>query len=426
MIRNGLRNIYNRLRAPHPKKRQILKSASLDFLFLWLVRSRRSNQAAISRVPLVNSRKLLMALPVLYFFFLTITHKKRVLKSAEEKLEMNNLTSRANIIQHNANSPIEDRYNAVELKNLPGYFLAVLDGHGGDQVAEYASRNLHKYFDTIFKELLIKSGRKPTANVDDLIKKALVETFLKIENEYYNIALDLYKHQGKGREATVGSCVTAAVVTGDKIFVANAGDSKAKLFRKLNKNQYEVIKLTTTFNAEKKYEQERLMKEFKAEKDIVMCKRPNNKVCYVKGRLQPTRSLGDFHLKFKEFNNAGNDNDNKNFKKAVDNFKGPYIKAEPEVKVVNINAKDEFIVLATDGFWDYMKSGEVSEMLAKASALGASLPDLNDALFSSVIKKAASTNNMEVSDLIKLQAGGKKRRIHDDVTLILFDLRKKS
>ena len=47
-------------------------------------------------------------------------------------------------------------------------------------------------------------------------------------------------------------------------------------------------------NAGEPFEQARLVKKFPGENDIVMCKN----ACYVKGRLQPTRSLGDFYLKY--------------------------------------------------------------------------------------------------------------------------------
>lgn len=42
--------------------------------------------------------------------------------------------------------------------------------------------------------------------------------------------------------------------------------------------------------------------------------------CYTKGRLQPTRSLGDYYLKYKEYNFTN-----------LKVFTGPYIVAEPIV-----------------------------------------------------------------------------------------------
>ena len=59
-------------------------------------------------------------------------------------------------------------------------------------------------------------------------------------------------------------------------------------------------------NANSKKEQKRLRSLFKTENDIVVCKRGNNKACYVKNALQPTRAFGDLRLKYPEFNNPKN------------------------------------------------------------------------------------------------------------------------
>lgn len=199
-------------------------------------------------------------------------------------LELDNLEKRAAAVQHNANNPIEDRYSAVELKNFPGYFISVLDGHGGFQCAEFANQRLFNYFDNTYMNL---KETKKNLSEDELVINALLKTFEQVEKEFYDISINLYR-RGEGKQATVGSCVTISVISMNKIYTAQLGDSKAKLFRKNKENQYDVIKLTTTHNAEKKHQQAELYKQF-SDKDIVVCKRPNNTVCYVKGRLQPTR-----------------------------------------------------------------------------------------------------------------------------------------
>ena len=83
-----------------------------------------------------------------------------------------------------------------------------------------------------------------------------------------------------------------AILTTEKLYVANLGDAKAKLFRNFgnnNINNVTVVKLSNTHNSAKPSEMARLKKEFPDDKDIVVCVRPNSKACYVKGRLQPTR-----------------------------------------------------------------------------------------------------------------------------------------
>ncbi len=84
------------------------------------------------------------------------------------------------------------------------------------------------------------------------------------------------------------------------MYVGNAGDCEGILMNVTDnsnpdpKSQY--IKTNTRLNAGEPEEQERLRKEFPEEKDIFKCIK-NSNYCYVKGRLQPTRSLADYYLK---------------------------------------------------------------------------------------------------------------------------------
>lgn len=217
--------------------------------------------------------------------------KESFWRRSRNEIELNNLEKRAGAFQHNANEPIEDRYSAVELRNFKGYYLSVLDGHGGHQLAEFANGRLYRYFDNFYLEL---KSSKTQFTEDELVVNALYKTFEKVEKEFYEISIENYK-KGQGILATVGSCVTIILVSPTKIYAAQLGDSKAKLYRKNKDREYDIIKLTNTHNSEKKREQEILYKEF-TDKDIVVCKRPNNKVCYVKGRLQPTRVNSFFNF----------------------------------------------------------------------------------------------------------------------------------
>jgi hypothetical protein len=70
-----------------------------------------------------------------------------------ERMTTNNINNRVCKVEISANNPSEDRCNALQLKNLKGYFAAVFDGHGGDAVADYAKKELHKRFDENYQLL---------------------------------------------------------------------------------------------------------------------------------------------------------------------------------------------------------------------------------------------------------------------------------
>ena len=47
--------------------------------------------------------------------------------------------------------------------------------------------------------------------------------------------------------------------------------------------------------------------------------------------------------------------------KGKGDFNGPYIKAEPDIKIFAIKNKFERIVLASDGVWDFLNKNVVAE-----------------------------------------------------------------
>lgn len=204
--------------------------------------------------------------------------------------------------------------------------------------------------------------------------------------------------------------------------MANLGDCKARLFRrKLNlingkeEITYSPIKITNTHNASKYEEQKRLRAKFK-DSDIIVDK---GVACYVKGRLQPTRTLGDFYLKYKEFNDPPKNIHERYLKRVIDNFKGPYIEHSPEVQIFELTEEDEFLVLATDGLWDWLSAQEVADII---SAIGRDKERIGEALSQEALRKAASRANLELKHLNDLPIGI-RRSIHDDISLLVVDLK---
>ena len=87
----------------------------------------------------------------------------------------------------------------------------------------------------------------------------------------------------------------------------------------------------------------------------MVCKNPH--ACYVKGRLQLTRALGDAYLKYPEFNAPAGSHRSRG-RRIPDPFTPPYVKSTPDIVHINIGKDDKFCVLATDGLWDFLSDQE--------------------------------------------------------------------
>jgi pyruvate dehydrogenase phosphatase len=108
-----------------------------------------------------------------------------------------------------------------------------------------------------------------------------------------------------------------------------------------------------------------------------------------------------------------------NYKRFIDNFNGPYISANPEIIVHELSPEeDKFIVMATDGLWDELTSKDVGNILFKNNF---SNKEFSEKLFYSAMHKAASAANMSLDDIFRVPSH-MRRRIHDDITLILINL----
>ncbi len=80
----------------------------------------------------------------------------------------------------------------------------------------------------------------------------------------------------------------------------------------------------------------------------------------------PSRALGDFRLKHKEFN-FHNKSPEYGYRPPFKVHNGPYITHKPDIRTFDLTKEDAFLVLASDGLWDEMKVEEVPEIISKFS-----------------------------------------------------------
>ncbi|KAK2736007.1 Protein phosphatase 2C 2 [Myotisia sp. PD_48] len=195
-------------------------------------------------------------------------------------------------------------------------FFGVYDGHGGERMALYAGEKVHK----------IVAHQESFAKGD--IEQALKDGFLATDCAI--LEDPQHKHEVSGCTASV------AILSREKITVANAGDSRSVLGIKGRAKPL-------SFDHKPQNEGEKA--RISAAGGFVDFGRVN-------GNLALSRALGDFE-----------------FKRSADlSPEQQIVTAYPDVTTHEITDDDEFLVIACDGIWDCRSSQAVIEFVRRGIA----------------------------------------------------------
>ncbi|THV05305.1 PP2C-domain-containing protein [Dendrothele bispora CBS 962.96] len=205
-------------------------------------------------------------------------------------------------------------------------FFAVYDGHGGGTVAKFAGQNVHK---RLVAEETYKEKEYATA-----LKKAFLGT-----DE------DLLATPAHARDPS-GCTAVAALVTQDKIYVANAGDSRSVI---------SVKGAVKPLSFDHKPTNE-------SEKARIIAGGGSVEFGRVNGNLALSRAIGDFEFK-------------KNYSLSPEK---QIITADPDIEVHTIDDEDEFLVLACDGIWDCLSSQQVVDFVRLQVSEGKELSEIGE------------------------------------------------
>ncbi|XP_068642691.1 probable protein phosphatase 2C 44 [Aristolochia californica] len=222
------------------------------------------------------------------------------------KLSSNKVTHGFHLVEGKSGHDMED-YHVAEYrpeKNHELGLFAIFDGHLGDGVPSYLRDNL---FNNILKE--------PNFWNDPLTA---------IKNAYRST--DKFILENSTRLGPGGStAVTAIVIDGKDLWVANIGDSRAVLCERGCANQL-------TVDHEPHSERKRIEKQ-----GGFVTTLPGD-VPRVNGQLAVARAFGDQSLK-------------------------AHLSSEPDVRHVPIDPSVEFVILASDGLWKVIKNQEAVDLV---------------------------------------------------------------
>jgi len=246
-------------------------------------------------------------------------------------------------------------------------FFGVYDGHGGDKVAIYAGDHLHEI---VTKQEAYKEGD---------IKKALQDGFLATDRAILS--------DPKYEEEVSGCTASVAIVSKDKIYVANSGDSRTVLGVKGRAKPL-------SFDHKPQNEAEKA--RIQAAGGFVDFGRVN-------GNLALSRAIGDFE-----------------FKKSADlPPEQQIVTAFPDVEIHEINDDDEFLVVACDGIWDCQSSQAVVEFVRRGIVAKQPLEAICENMMDNCLASNSDTggvgcDNMTIT-IIGLLNGKTKEQWYEDI-----------
>eukprot|EP00879_Flechtneria_rotunda_P006487 GHRR01006816.1.p1 GENE.GHRR01006816.1~~GHRR01006816.1.p1 ORF type:complete len:982 (+),score=374.26 GHRR01006816.1:635-3580(+) len=194
-----------------------------------------------------------------------------------------------------------------------------------------------------------------------MMEDVLREAFLKTDEEFSNSGL---------QAGLVGSTAVVALVGTHRVWIANCGDSRAVLSR-----GGRAIQVTDDHKPEREDEAERVEKA-------------GGQVLYwnghrVMGVLAMSRAIGDHCLR-------------------------PYVIPEPEISVFARHARDEILLLASDGLWDVLSNQEAADL---------ALRSIKRARDKGASRKAAARVAATVLTKAAVDRGSR-----DNITVVIIDL----
>jgi len=198
-------------------------------------------------------------------------------------------------------------------------YYAVFDGHGGQDAANMAADLLHK---EVIADAAFKEGHLPKA-----LQSAFSSTDRKI--------LDA----GKAQRWTNGATAVVVFIVGNKLYLANAGDSEAVLAVKNDEGTKAEL---LSFKHKPTEERERI----EAAGGHVIFGR-------VLGNLAVSRSLGD-----------------SDFKVPMNRASADWVSAEPHLREIELTPNNPFLILACDGLWDKITYQEAVDIITEKKAEG--------------------------------------------------------
>ncbi|MCJ1405097.1 hypothetical protein MMC11_008323 [Xylographa trunciseda] len=215
-------------------------------------------------------------------------------------------------------------------------------------------------------ELKIAYQTAPAETSQDAISKAIEVAFERLDDDVINAGAAAVKASLPLSEALpdltltyAGSCALLGLYDPSSCLlrVACVGDSRAVLGRRKEDGKWQTIALSEDQNLDNESEASRLLEEHPNEPDMI----EDNAVL----GMSITRGFGDGRWKYTtEIQKLMKDN---YFARSPrpGSLTPPYLTAKPVVTLTKVQPGKDFMILASDGLWDRMKSEQAVLLVGK-------------------------------------------------------------
>ncbi|KAL9464212.1 hypothetical protein AB3S75_001919 [Citrus x aurantiifolia] len=296
-----------------------------------------------------------------------------------------------------ANSMLEDQGQVFTSPSAT--YVGVYDGHGGPEASRFITRHLFPFL------------HKFTTEQGGLSAEVIKKAFDATEEEF----LHLVKRSWLARPqiASVGSCCLVGAIAKDVLYVANLGDSRAVLGRRVSENRKNMPVVAERLSVDHNVGVEEVRKEVEAlhpdDSHTVVFSRG---VWRIKGIIQVSRSIGDVYLKKPEFSR---DHRFHHFRLPIP-LKRAVMTAEPSILIRKLKSNDLFLIFASDGLWEQLSDEAAVEIVSRNPRSG-----IAKRLVRAALRAAARKREMRYEDLKRIQKGA-RRHFHDDITVVVIYL----
>lgn len=307
----------------------------------------------------------------------------------------------------------EDRVQAVCSEENGWLFCAIYDGFNGRDAADFLAGTFYETIRCNLNSLDIEYDyfrgdgnlRRPKNRVLDSLQCSL--------NQAESDFLHMVEQEMEDRPdiVSVGSCVLVGLLQGKDLYIMNLGDSRAVLATDDDERLIEGLKavqLTDSHTVDNEVERNQVVSQHPDDpKTIVHGK--------VKGKLKVTRAFGVGYLKKKVLNDAL-----MGILRVRNLLSPPYVSVEPSLYMHEISSSDHFVILGSDGLFDFFTNDEAVKLVHSYISTNPS-GDPAKYLLEQLVLKAACSAGFSTEELMSVPAG-RRRKYHDDVTVIVIIL----